>query len=329
MKKLVKKILSILYNPILSHLDSIKDLLSDQNNVLTNKLDYQNKILQDQNNILQRQNDLNTFIVKNTKLKQLQQNDYVHTSYLNRDNQQQFEMKFYCPNYNKEYMETHIVDDGIWDLWELEEFDNYITDNSIILDIGANKGTHSVYWGIVRKAKKIISFEPIKSTFDILSKNIELNKLQDVIIPYNIGLGAHKSQGVINFIRPSNALTTSIKEDISGDLTIEALDNIDLQVDRIDFIKIDTEGYELEVLKGAIQTIKKYTPTLSIEIFTEGIKEMILTDKNRAPSILGNNPEFLTQKFDTIVDILMELGYKLEKDMGIDFIFVHKDKINK
>ena len=45
--------------------------------------------------------------------------------------------------------------------------------------------------------------------------------------------------------------------------------------------------------------------------------------------MLGDTPEFLTQKFDTIVNILTELGYKLEKDMGIDFIFVHKDKINK
>ena len=261
----------------------------------------------------------------------MKNNNYIHSCYTkNRDDQQICEMKFYCPNYNKELMETHLVDHGIWDQWELEEFDNYISDDAIILDIGANKGTHSIYWSIVRHAKKVIAFEPMKDVFDIFIKNIELNQLQDVIIPYNIGLGAKSSLGSTRYMRPGNGMLTTIQEDSTGDLTIDALDNIDLQVDRIDFIKIDTEGYELEVLKGSIQTIKKYKPVLSIEIHTESVREMLLADDpERTKVMLGDTPEFLTQKFDTIVNILTELGYRLEKDMGIDFIFVHKDKINK
>ena len=241
-----------------------------------------------------------------------------------------FGMKFYCPNYGEEAMETYIVDHGLWDQWELKEFDNYIEDDSIILDIGANKGTHSMYWGIVRQAKKIIAFEPMKDVFDMLSKNIELNKLQDVIIPYNVGLGAKSSIGSTLYERASNKMLTTIQENTNGNLTIEALDNIDLQVDKIDFIKIDTEGYELEVLRGAIQTIKKYTPaTIAIEIHTDNARNMLSTDDpKRIKVMLGDTPEFLTQKFDAIIDILTELGYKLEKEMGIDFIFIHKDKIN-
>ena len=241
-------------------------------------------------------------------------------------------ISFYMPYLLFDDIQNDIVfKDRFHEIGGLEELDTYIPDNAIILDIGANIGTHSIYWGVVRHAEKIIAFEPMKDVFNTLSENIKLNELQDTITLYNIGLGARSSLGSCAYKRPDTSLLTAIKEDPSGDLTIEALDNIDLQVDRIDFIKIDVEGHELEVLKGAIKTIEKYKPILSIEIFTEHSIIPIKGNFNeeRRKAVLGDTREFLTQKFNTIVDILTKSGYIIEKEMEFEFIFVHKDKINK
>ena len=82
--------------------------------------------------------------------------------------------KIYLPNYPIDLIQRYIVaTKNYWEYEFLEKLDKYIKEDSVILDIEANIGNHTLYWANERKAKKIYSFEPVELTFDILKKNIE------------------------------------------------------------------------------------------------------------------------------------------------------------
>ncbi|MBO6055508.1 MAG: FkbM family methyltransferase [Alphaproteobacteria bacterium] len=169
----------------------------------------------------------------------------------------------------------------------LQELQPYIKKNAVILDIGANIGNHSVYWAIKSEAKRIYSFEPLEDIFKILKKNTEINGLTEKVKLFNIGLSNEKTNGSISFYNPADIGRTSLKQNINGNLLLNKLDNIKIKENAIDFIKIDVEGHELQVLQGARETLMKYKPIIFIESFPD-----------KKPKV----HEYLTN-----------LGYRLEK----------------
>ena len=118
---------------------------------------------------------------------------------------------------------------------------------------------------------KIYAFEPQKEVFNILKRNVELNELTNKVNIYNLALGSKTSSATIDYDGGlcNNLGMTSIKEDENGLLKIEKLDDVIIDVKKINFIKIDVEGFESDVLKGASLTIQKYKPTIWIESFGE------------------------------------------------------------
>jgi len=192
----------------------------------------------------------------------------------------------------------------------LQGIDNYLDKNSVILDLGANVGNHTVYWGKITKVKRIYSFEPVKATFKILSKNIEINNLTDRVNIYNIGLGDKDSKGSIKGLYNVNASTIadsigslSINESIDGDIDIKKLDTYNeiIEEEKIDFVKIDVEGYEKKLLLGAVGFFKKHKPAIFIESFPG-------TD----------NYDFVKEYFQNR-DYLMPIKYP-----GNNYLYIHK-----
>ena len=184
---------------------------------------------------------------------------------------------FYLPNYPQDIISSVIVrSNNYWDYAVLKKIDNYLKDNSVILDIGANVGNHSLYWAKVRNAHKIYAFEPFKETFEILEKNVELNDLDGVIRTYNYGLSNESCTTDVTVFVPQNVGGTTFEKKSTGTYTFFPLDKMIIK-HKIDFIKIDVEGHEIEVLEGAIDTISKNKPTIAIESFH---------NKNKVDSIL-------------------------------------------
>ena len=206
-----------------------------------------------------------------------------------------------------------VFQDRFHEIGGLEELDTYIPDNAVILDIGANIGNHTLYWGIFRNVKKIHAFEPMIKTYEVLQKNIILNKLEQKVQLYNIALGSTKTKGSVRKGQTFNTMFTHIEVSEQGKLEIDSLDNIVAQGDfeKIDFIKIDVEQFELQVLLGAVETLKKYKPSIYVEI-------------------LYRSPENKKE----ILPLLNDLGYIfktfINNEAGTEetYLFVHKDKIN-
>ena len=134
------------------------------------------------------------------------------------------------------------------------------------IDIGANVGVWS-YW-LSKYAKQVESFEPNPKVFNAL-KNIKIKNVNS----YNIALS--NKTGSVDLLIPKGskgfsnqgASLSSIK--VQGEhksISIEAKRLDEYNFLDVDFIKIDVEGHEHEVIKGARETIKKFKPTMVIEM---------------------------------------------------------------
>ena len=157
--------------------------------------------------------------------------------------------------------------------------------NKIVVDAGANVGIFSIYAAVLG-AKKIYAFEPVKETYDILVENIKRNELENRIIPINKGLGNKNEIKIISYKcggdGEANISAKKNKELKNQSAELILLDDFvkENNIERIDFIKMDTEGYEENILLGAKETIKRWKPILSFSAYHKP------TDKERLPKIV-------------------------------------------
>ena len=136
-----------------------------------------------------------------------------------------------------------------------------------VLDIGAHTGTYSI--ALASHAAKIHSFEPQKMTFYALCGSIALSNTQN-ITAHNIALGAPDQVGTMTLnIRSHDGGGSSLQPFADPVLAqeqveVRTLDSYNFR--NITFIKMDVEDNELNVLKGATQTIKQNNyPTIIFE----------------------------------------------------------------
>lgn len=183
-----------------------------------------------------------------------------------------YDVKFYLPLWRTDSIQQSILfNDKYYDDENLFVATKVIgkkqIQNRAVLDIGANIGNHSVYFAKECGAGKVISFEPVEETFCILKRNIEINGLEKVIIPHNYGIGESHSRASVNGYDITNIGATSLKETSGGEIEIYSIDELNINED-IALIKIDTEGFEEKVIKGALKTIKKHMPIIMLEAWS-------------------------------------------------------------
>lgn len=154
-----------------------------------------------------------------------------------------------------------------------------------VLDIGANIGYFSLLASdLVGPNGSVISFEPDPHNFQLLRKNIRLNKRRNVTA-LNLALGRSNSTATLYRSRSNFGAHTLTEEILSSchhggkaspvSVSIAALDSIleKYCVQPVDFIKIDVQGYEPAVLDGMLNTITR-SPSLTIlsEFWPPGIE---------------------------------------------------------
>ncbi len=147
-------------------------------------------------------------------------------------------------------------------------FESLIEKNYKILDVGANIGCTTLLFGSL--ASEVDSFEPSPSTFEILKINVAFSLHSNTRI-HNFGLGMKDENLTLTFA-PSNrsGAFVSDKTQASKGHAIERIvvkngDNF-LYQKEVNFIKIDVEGYEKNVLEGLSQTILKNRPVVVLEL---------------------------------------------------------------
>lgn len=180
----------------------------------------------------------------------------------------------YVPQYQTDWVQSRIV--KFADFYETNELEylrkKVIKKGGCILDIGANIGNHTVFFAKLCHAKSIYAFEPMPDVFNILCRNVEINHVDSIVKLNNIALGSQCGKAKIKFLSPGNTGVTQIEASDDGNMQLARLD--DFTFERIDFVKIDVEKYEYNLLLGAKQTLKEHSPIIYIEIWGEQYRKV-------------------------------------------------------
>jgi FkbM family methyltransferase len=252
---------------------------------------------------------------------------------------------------NIDIISDHDIDANVFEFRHFK-FLEIIPEGSIVLDIGAHVGVFSLIFGsCVGEKGKVLAFEPNPKTFESLKYKADNNPLFN-IIPYNYACTKEKGKFTFNYSDPEFGigmnggffdllkLGDQIKQSHGYQIEVEGInileflnENYSNELDKIKFIKTDTEGFDKEVLKTLVPLIKKNKPVLMVEAFRDLTKEEILDFWNVLKSfeyeIYDVSP--LDNKTDCTGPLtLEEFEYYIYKivDNGNFFCF-HKDEVAK
>lgn len=159
------------------------------------------------------------------------------------------------------------------------------------------------YWKIYNRFREkfnsitIICIEPHPTNMSMLSKAIKANDLINVV-PINVACAASNGHTKlwISTKSDSHSLVKPLQSNKYITVPKRSIDSIisELKIDNIDLIKIDVEGAEYDVIKGALKTIEKHKPLIIVEIKAEN--------------------------YNTIIHVLRTLGYSVTRIEGNNYI---------
>ena len=211
--------------------------------------------------------------------------------------------------YNKnDYIGQFIRDNGEWESHAINLWKNFLSPGMTALDIGANIGSHTLAISrLVGDEGKVFAFEPQRLIFYMLAGVVALNSLTNVWCFQNAVSNKEGSIFVpeLDMKQDYNYGGLTLDEPIKGNpnaiggehVQIIVIDNLNLMA--CHFIKIDVEGMEEKVLRGAEKTIRKFNPVMYVE---------------------NNRPN----KSKSLVGFISSLGYKMYWDYDANMLCVPK-----
>ena len=228
------------------------------------------------------------------------------------------------PNFviiNNDYVSMDILIDGYYELKELQVLfgwlKNKIKFNNVV-DVGAYLGNHSVYFS--NYFKGVISFEPNPYSYDLLKINTKQKKNIKI---YNFGLSNKNSTEDFYNYEFNHGGSSVIKNKkiphTKHRAKFYSFDKLNLKK-KIDLIKIDVEGNELNVLKGMKETIQKSSPIILFETQKKEIFNGTSAVINYLKSIEYNKFYSIENYPNTKVTIFNKIAYYMK------FIFLSRKK---
>ena len=162
--------------------------------------------------------------------------------------------------------------------YELNET-NYIIDNvrddMHVLDIGANIGYYTTL--LCKKAKNgmVYAFEPNTDNFNLLKRNLSLNNFNNFKL-FRVACGDDicRKELYLSENNKGDHRLYNLKNENRYFETVDVvkIDSLLSDIKRLDFVKIDIQGYELSALKGTSSLLKKFKPIIISEFWPEGLK---------------------------------------------------------
>ena len=185
----------------------------------------------------------------------------------------------------------------------------FIRDNATVLDIGANIGIHALHFSRAAKSGMVVAFEPQPKTFALLKKNIDQNNVSN-IIPLNLAVDTSSKFSEF-YVMSDDAYSSLI--DTGRKALVDKIQVLCTTVDSlignidIDFVKIDVEGLEFNVLQSMDGLISRCMPIIFCEIYKG--------------KVAANNPEL-------VITSLVAKGYEVNRVVDGELVPFLKDDVH-
>jgi|TARA_R110000803_G_scaffold42597_4_gene91272 FkbM family methyltransferase len=201
--------------------------------------------------------------------------------------------------------DTYLTTKPTYKLEEFEMAKPHFKNNSVAIDVGAHVG----FWTsrLAVEFDRVVAIEPCEDYIKCLNVNCLENEPK--IEVHGLGLGdEHNVVLELDRVISNSTLTSTadwICDEQTTQYTLDAMfedELFDVAIEdplSLDFIKISVEGHELAVLEGAVETIKKWKPTIFIEV-----KQM---------------------EDEDVAEFMTELGYEIAEDDLTSYVWVHSD----
>ena len=192
------------------------------------------------------------------------------------------------------------------------------------LNIGCHIGTLAL--PLSKYIEKVTAIEAYPLTFQHLEEHIKINNLKNIEV-FNLAIGDENKKiyflddeniriknntGGMHVITDGDILHKRLSSNIHSKKYSNEMKKLDdLNISNFDILLADVEGKEYELLKGGKNKITKYKPIVIVEIWNN--------NKRNLESMQTTN--------DEIINYVINLGYKLIKQIGDNYIFLPKDKI--
>lgn len=167
--------------------------------------------------------------------------------------------------------------------WDKRVYLSFVKSGDTVLDIGANFGSHTILFShLVGARGKVLSFEPVPASFEALRETVAVRaRFSNIeLLKYAIGNPRRGDERAFVNVPGGDFGQASLRVQAAGSwehnpeihrypVTLIALDAVEevAKLGKINFVKIDVEGGELDAIKGAQRTLKAHLPALYCELY--------------------------------------------------------------
>ena len=173
----------------------------------------------------------------------------------------------YSPKIALDIVVRDTLRQGSFEAREVEILRSHTLESGVFIDVGANIGYFTLLasrW--VGSAGRVYAFEPVRQTYMLLRRNIALNNSVNVTT-FQVACAAEP--GELSIVTGQDSGWAYLSTDGQGgeQVAVTTVDRfvVEQRLDRLDVVKIDVEGADFEVIKGACQTIKRFRPVIWLE----------------------------------------------------------------
>lgn len=167
----------------------------------------------------------------------------------------------------------YLISYGVYEPLETKLFLEKLRPGMVVIDVGANIGYYSIMASKnIGPLGKVLAFEPEENNFKLLLKNIEINECKNIILVKKAisdrdgfsELFIHRDNLGMHSLVSDSSQNGPIRQNVET-ITLDAFIEQNIKNSRIDIIKIDVEGAEGRVLKGAKALLEMQAPCIFIE----------------------------------------------------------------
>ncbi len=223
--------------------------------------------------------------------------------------------------FKRDLISSFIEKNQIWEQYLHPIFEEYIKPGDTVLDAGCYIGTHTIKFAQLCAPGTVLAFEPHPDICKVARANVETNGIANVQL-FEKGLSDAPGGVSYAWISGDNLAASGLDNNPKGipggpdvararerKLSISLTSVDQLRLERLDFLKIDVEGYEIKVLRGAETTLARCRPVVVLECWKSNMER----DRGLVEDLDNLAP-------DSPLRFLKDRDYSIKPITGPDFL---------